>query len=275
MTGSNQLQDEPLDSAPPNQHAIPVLYADEAVLIVHKPAGIHVHPSQLSPGEESCLGLLQRTHSGPLYPAHRLDRATAGVLVFTRSAVWAAAAGKDLAQGRWSKTYQLVVRGWPAPCGTYTDPLPSRDGKKHVTAETAFERLQTFLVPVQVDRYPQERYALMRAKPITGRMHQLRQHFRKASHPLIGDVKYGHGRHNAHFRTAAQAEGLLLWASEIEIPHPESGATLKVAAAKHCPLHFRNALNYLEPFRIGDTETEENQTHGTEKQESSAKRPHH
>lgn len=256
----------------PDLFDLPVLFEDHALLIVHKPPGIHVHPSQLSPGETSCLNLLMKTHSGPLYPAHRLDRATAGVLVFTRSSGWAAVAGKDLAEGRWQKTYSLVVRGWPPQTGTYTDPLLSRDGKKSVSAETRFERLQAYQVPVQVDRYPQERYSLMRAQPVTGRKHQLRQHFRKASHPLIGDVKYGHGRHNAHFRSAAQSEGLLLWASSLQIPHPENRSAVHIDAAALCPLHFQNALNYLEAFRCPGPEQEEKPNDGTEEWRPSAQR---
>lgn len=267
-----------LDATGENEFApacgdLPVLYEDHALIIVHKPPGIHVHPSRLSPGETSCLSLLQKTHRGPLYPAHRLDRATAGVLVFTRTTDWAAAAGKDLAAGRWKKTYRLVVRGWPPKTGTFTNPLLSRDGKKSVSAETRFERIQAFQVPVQVDRYPQERYSLVCAQPVTGRRHQLRQHFRKASHPLIGDVKYGHGRHNAHFRSAAMSEGLLLWASSLEIPHPEDRSALEIDASRLCPLHFQKALNYLEPFRCPDPEQEENPHNGTKEWRPSAQRP--
>ncbi len=229
---------------------IPVIFEDEHLLVVHKPPELHVHPTRLCADSETCVSLLQRGRAQALFPIHRLDRATSGLLVFGKKREAASALGRSLAAGNWEKSYRLIVRGWTSLSGEFDEPLAARHSDKQVSALTRYQRVECFEIPYQVDRYSAERYSLVNATPVTGRLHQLRKHFRKAAHPLVGDVKYGHGKHNAFFRLHAKSHGLLLWANSLSLVHPISGCLLHFSSSEHCPVHFANALNYLRLHNI-------------------------
>src|SRR5690606_24877517 len=126
-----------------------------------------------------------------VYPVHRLDRPTSGLLVFARDPHTASVLGKAWMAGEVSKTYLALVRGWaPEPGGVG---LPLRD------ATTRYERLATTEIAVEIEGYPSSRYSLVQLFPQTGRKHQLRRHMQHISHPIIGDTNYGRTRHNRYF----------------------------------------------------------------------------
>lgn len=201
-----------------------VLHLDTDLVAVDKPAGLLVHPSALDAHEErSALKLLRDQLGERLWPLHRLDKATSGVLVFARNADAARQWGLAFEEGRVRKRYLALVRGWPDAAGEIDQPL-ARDpelpsaGQPRVAAVTRYERLATFEWPFGDGRHATSRYALVAVEPLTGRRHQIRRHFKHIAHPLVGDSTHGKGAHN---RAVAQWLGVArLWlhAERIELP---------------------------------------------------------
>ncbi len=176
-----------------------------------------------------------------VYPVHRLDKPTSGVLLFGLTPEAARTAGELFAAGTVEKTYLMVVRGIPEAQGVIDHPLLeepdpldypcSQPEKGAQPAVTEYRRLGTVELPFAVGRYPTSRYALVEARPRTGRRHQLRRHFKHLLHPIIGDTRYGEGRHNRFFREEIGCRRLLLAAVGLRFRHPFSGADLSIQAA--------------------------------------------
>ncbi len=212
-----------------------VLHLDAQRVAIDKPAGLLVHRTSLDAHEDAnALELLQAQLGERLWPLHRLDKATSGVLLFARSAEAARAGGLAFQEGRVAKTYLALVRGWPPPEGRIDHPL-ARDhekpsaGQPHLEAVTRFRRLACFEWPFRVDgRHPTSRYALVVVEPLTGRQHQIRRHFKHIAHPLVGDSTHGKGAHN---RAVAQWLGTArLWLHAQRVALPVDGGTLEVEA---------------------------------------------
>jgi tRNA pseudouridine65 synthase len=123
------------------------------------------------------------------------------------------------AAGSVEKRYLALVRGIPPESGVIDHPIPRDEDGPRVPALTEFRRLAVF-----------ERYALVEARPRTGRRHQIRRHFKHLSHPLIGDVRYGKGEHNRLFRDRFGLHRLALHALELAFEHPETGETVQIVA---------------------------------------------
>jgi tRNA pseudouridine65 synthase len=205
-----------------------VLHADDDVVAIDKPPGLLVHPSALDAQEErSALKLLRDQRGEWLWPLHRLDKGTSGVLVFARHQDAAREWGRAFEEGRVRKRYLALVRGWPPERGEIDQPLardpelPSQ-GQERIAAVTRYERLACFEWPFRVDaRHASSRYALVAVEPLTGRRHQIRRHFKHIAHPLVGDTTHGKGSHN---RAVAQWLGttrLWLHCEWMELPGRE------------------------------------------------------
>ena len=226
-------------NASPRYHApmdasasIAVLYADAALVAIDKPAAMAVHRSRLVGRDDEYLIDRVRAATGrTLYLAHRLDRATSGVLLLAADRAMAAALGRQFMQREVRKTYLGVVRGWPAPEGLIDHPLAAPGKPEPKPALTRWRRLATAEVPIAMGRYPVQRYALLALQPETGRHHQLRRHLHHVSHPLVGDTTHGRGDHNRLFRIHFGSHRLLLHAWRVELAHPCSGAALRIEAA--------------------------------------------
>jgi tRNA pseudouridine65 synthase len=198
--------------------ALPVLYRDAHLLAVHKPAGLAVHRGAAR-DRTFALQLVRNQAGRRVHAVHRLDRATSGVLLFALDPETARRMQERFAAGAVEKRYLALVRGIPPEEGVIDHPIPSDLEGPRVPALTAFRRLATF-----------ERYALVEARPRTGRRHQIRRHFKHISHPLIGDVRYGKGEHNRLFRERFGFHRLALHALELAFEHPETGEALRIAA---------------------------------------------
>src|SRR5690606_13870420 len=180
---------------------IAVLYADDYLAVVDKPAGLAVHDSRLVRGESDFLVDRLRAQLGRrVFPAHRLDRATSGCLLLAFDSATAGALGEQLMSRSVGKDYLAVCRGWPEEAFTIDHPLDGGPGKPvKKPAQTTFERLATIELDMPSSGFPTSRYALLRASPRTGRFRQIRRHLKHASHHLIGDTSHGDGRHNRNF----------------------------------------------------------------------------
>ncbi len=221
-----------------------VLYRDASLVVIHKPPGMLVHRSPLARGETRFVVQTLRDQLGQrVYPVHRLDRPTSGVMVFALSPTVAARLGEAFTQQAVSKRYLAVVRGIGPEHDVLDYALREEDGRRPkaempaMAALTEVRRLDSVELPVAVDRYPQARYSLMEARPRTGRRHQIRRHLSQRGYPIIGDAKHGKGNHNRFFRDRLDCPGLLLAAVELTIPHPVEGARLHVQCGVSPGLH--------------------------------------
>lgn len=216
------------------------IYRDPWLLAVHKPAGLLVHRSPIDKHEtEFALQYARALNGGEhVYPVHRLDRPTSGVLLFARDPDTARTVGQAMMAGEVSKTYLAVVRGWTPESGTIDHPLKDEPEDRRLRgteqpvrdALTHYRRLATIEIPVEIERYPTSRYSLVELYPKTGRKHQLRRHMKHINHPIIGDANHGRGRHNRYFAERFGQGRLMLAATELVLTHPVTGEELILKA---------------------------------------------
>ena len=214
-----------------------ILHQDDALIAVNKSAGLAVHRSKMVNDAEAYLvDVLREQLGGNVYLAHRLDRATSGVLLVARSSEVAAALGEQFMGRDVRKQYLTVVRGWPEPAESVIDyPLPgSRETGPRREARTRYRCLATVEVPIELGRYPQQRYALLLAEPESGRFRQIRKHLAHLHHPVIGDCQHGRGDHNRLYKQHFGCHRMLLHAWRLDFTHPASGAAMTLTA----PLDF-------------------------------------
>jgi tRNA pseudouridine65 synthase len=217
-----------------------ILHRDDAMVVINKPSGLLVHRTALDRHETRFAVQLLRDQIGQrVWPVHRLDRGTSGILVFALDAVSAHALATQFAQHGQTKRYVTLVRGHPQPAGDIDhplrradeaiDPRGAREGAEAVAEQpalTRFRRLATVELPVAVDRYPTSRYALVEAMPLTGRTHQIRRHMNHIAHPVIGDSTHGKGVHNRYFASAWGVSRLMLACIAMQVRHPASGESM-------------------------------------------------
>ena len=218
-----------------------IIYQDDWLVAINKPSGLLVHRSMIDRNETRFAIQLLRDQIGQhVYPLHRLDKPTSGVLVFGLSSEVAKSAGEQFQQGEVGKTYLAVVRGYAPASGVIDHPLKekldkiadkkARKDKPAQEAVTEFTRLATAEIPVAIDRYPHSRYSLIEAHPKTGRKHQIRRHMKHIAHPIIGDAKHGKGNHNRYFALHLNADRLLLHCSGMTMRHPVTNDPLSFKA---------------------------------------------
>lgn len=224
-----------------------LLFEDEHFVAVDKPAGLLVHRSNVDKHETHFLLQQLRDQIGThVFPVHRLDKPTSGVIVFAKSPSAAAllqaqmTAERDDAT-RAHKQYLLVCRGYVPLTGMIDhdlnpiDPFKSKRNKTLASrpaqaAQTAFTRLFTVELDAAVDKYPSSRYSLVSAELITGRKHQLRRHFKHLAHPIIGCPKYGKSSHNRYFADVLGVPRLLLHAYRLSFEHPLTQQMVDIVA---------------------------------------------
>jgi len=209
---------------------IPVLYRDEQFVAVHKPAGLLVHRNAHAGREPFLLQMLRDQLGQRLYPVHRLDRPTSGLMIMAFSSQNAHILALQFAGQEVGKTYLAVTRGFTPLQGLIDDPLKSDSGNLQ-EARTEFSRLATAEIPHPVGPNPTARYSLVQVRPKTGRTHQIRRHFAHIRHPLIGDVLRGDGRQNRFFREHFGVHRLLLASVELTFRHPENNSPMTLT----CP----------------------------------------
>ncbi|MDT8390760.1 MAG: pseudouridine synthase [Lentisphaeria bacterium] len=205
-----------------------ILYQDDDLVAIHKPAGHVVHRTKLCPDAPVILGQLRDQLGRFLYPIHRLDRATCGILLFGFSAAAAGAVCQSFMEKNVTKRYWAVVRGWTDEEGVIDHAYVETKGKPPRPAVTRFRRLATCELPIALPPYATCRYSLVQVEPETGRTHQIRRHFKHINHPVIGDTEHGRGEHNRLFREHFGIRRLLLQAIHVTLPHPATGEPLTI-----------------------------------------------
>lgn len=221
--------------------SLPVIYQDDHLVAVHKPSGLLVHRSLIDTRETRFAVQIVRDQIGRrVYPVHRLDRPTSGVLLFALSSEVARQLSEQFAGRGVEKSYLALVRGFAPSEGRIDSPLHEQHdriadaladaGKDAQEAVTDFRRLATAELPHAVGRYPSARYSLMEMRPLTGRRHQIRRHLKRLNHPIVGDVRHGDRHHNHFFAAHSGCRRLLLAATEVRLRHPVSGEPLNLQA---------------------------------------------
>ena len=205
----------PMSAKPSASAQYPViLHEDECLLIVDKPSGLLVIPSPK--GETVTLGTLvndllaARGDGGPTaWPCHRIDRETSGVMVYAKGKAMQKKVMDQFQQRNVHKTYLALVNGCPGKAsGSIRTPI---EGQEAVTNYLVLGR--------------NERYAAIQVMPVTGRTNQIRIHFARMGHPLLGDAKFGIRK---DFREPFKRTALHAW--QIRFEHPKTAQELVVSA---------------------------------------------
>ncbi len=234
-----------------------IIFQDKFLIAIQKPAGLLVHKSPIDKHETRYAMKILRNQIGQwVYPLHRLDKPTSGLLLFALHSDIASQLSSDFENRLVSKTYQAIVRGFTASNGEIHHSLKEIAVFKHMQKQlqkkdpkdalTHYERISCFELPFSDGRFPSSRYSHIELKPSTGRKHQIRRHLKHISHPIIGDVKYGKGEHNRLFKEKLDSQRLLLAATRLSFRHPVTEQDLTL----ECPLEksFTKALTNLAPY---------------------------
>lgn len=203
-----------------------ILYRDDYILILNKPAGLLTHRSKLSSDRDSVVDWLRRNFDSPPSPVHRLDRATSGILLCAFDSRTASTLGESFTGGEITKTYEAIVRGFVDSEGAVDRPL-SKDGEGELQdAFTEYRRVGQCEIDVPNNKYSTSRYSHIEVSPRTGRFHQIRRHMAGIGHPIIGDTSHGDLRHNRIIGNYWGNERLLLHCRTLRFPHPRTGKPL-------------------------------------------------
>ena len=205
-----------------------IVYQDDDLAVINKPSGLLVHRSRIaSEAREFAMQMLRDQIGQHVYPVHRLDRPTSGLLIFALSSEIATKMSESFATSQVEKQYHAVVRGYLPEEGTVDYPLKEEldkiadaqadKDKEAQEAVTHFRCLEKVELPFKVSKkHDTTRYSLVELTPETGRKHQLRRHMAHLRHPIIGDTNHGDGRHNRFFREHFDSHRLLLAATGVE-----------------------------------------------------------
>lgn len=218
-----------------------IVYQDEYMVAIHKPAGLLVHRSPIDRHETIFAVQMTRDAVGQnVFPIHRLDRATSGLLLFALDSETARQLSEQFMNHTIQKTYLAICRGWTQHADIIDHAIKYKkdkygdknrqDSDTPQEAITAYQNLDTVLLDKAVGKYPQQRYSLVELIPKTGRKHQLRRHMNHLRHPIIGDVKYGDRHHNHLFDEWLGQHRLYLAATELQLIHPKTQEPLTLKA---------------------------------------------
>jgi tRNA pseudouridine65 synthase len=208
-----------------------ILFQDAHFVVIEKPAGILVHRTGISEDRIFVLQELRNQLGRHVYPVHRLDRGTTGVLLFAFDALAAKALQAAMESGQTIKTYLAIVRGWLPESGIIDTAL-EKDGIGELQdALTTYRCLAKGELQLPVDRYATARYSLAAIRLHTGRMHQIRRHFAHLRHPVLSDFKRGDRHHNHAWERQFGMTTMQLLAWRLALVHPFTGETLEFQAA--------------------------------------------
>lgn len=210
--------------------ALNILYQDEHLVAIEKPAGLIVHRNEYTQGEvDNLLNRAAGQLRKYLFPVHRLDRPTAGLIVFALSKEASASLAKAFSARKVNKYYLAIVKGTTPPQGGSMDrPLRRKPRPEYQVALTHYKTLASISLPISIGPFDTSSYSLVEVHPITGRYHQIRRHFSYVHHPLIGDKKHGHKDFNRVFLEELNLPGLMLQSYRLEFDHPVTGEPMRL-----------------------------------------------
>ena len=212
-----------------------ILYQDENYVIINKPHGLLVHRTKIAEEQyEFAVQILRDQIGQKVFPVHRLDRKTSGILVFALHSEATKLLTQQFTERTTKKTYWAIVRGFSPEKGVIDKPLKSEKGNLQI-AETHYTTLANHVLNIPMGKYPTCRYSLVKIQPTTGRMHQIRRHFNHINHPIIGDYRHGDYRHNQLFIKEFEQNFMYLHAKELTFFHPYKKEFITIKASFRQP----------------------------------------
>lgn len=210
------------------QNDIQVIYEDEDLVAINKPHGLLVHRSRIATDAKIFALQLVRDHVGRrVYPAHRLDRKTSGVLLFTKNKEANIFAQSLFRERKINKQYTAIVRGWTQEAGHVDYALT--ENEKTQEAETKYTLKEKYELPFPSGDNLTSRYSLINLHPLTGRYHQIRKHMKHIFHPIIGDRPHGCNKQNKIWKERFQMSTMMLHASSLVFENM-NGEEVKIVA---------------------------------------------
>lgn len=225
---------------------IEILFEDETIVIVNKSNNVLIHNSYYARNikDATLLEILHKQLELNLYPVHRLDRKTSGLLILAKQKENVAVFQKLFNENEIQKTYIAIVRGFVTERLLINTPVKNPDTLVYKDAETLCIPIKTIELNIPVHPYETSRYSLVELKPATGRMHQLRIHMNKISNPIVGDYKYGDRFHNRMFENEFNCQYLFLHAISLKFEHPITKEKMNVHA--QVPKDWTEIFNKFE-----------------------------
>lgn len=201
---------------------IKVVFEDDSLIVINKPNNLLVHSSYYARNIKgpALVDHLFALKDEKFYPVHRLDYKTSGIIVLAKSGQVATQLQKQFESNTIKKSYVALLRGYVDEEGIIDSPVKNAETGKYKEALTHYKRLESIEVDIPVQPYEKSRYSLVEFYPVTGRMHQLRIHANKISHPIIGDHKYGNRHHNKMFKDELGYDNMFLHANRLAFEHP-------------------------------------------------------
>lgn len=229
---------------------VELLYTDEQVAVANKPSGLLVHRGW--DRDDDVLMFRVRDAIGQhVHPLHRLDRGTSGAVLFARDSESAARLASCFREQRMEKRYLALVRGhMKEDAGRIDYAIPNSEDGERVPAATRYEVLARSSV---------DRCSLVWVMPETGRLHQIRRHLRHLGHPLVGDVAYGDGKINRHYRAGYGLHRLALHASALSFPHPSREREIRVTAGFPSELRAAFAMLFGDQLELAPSSWSEHE----------------
>ena len=208
-----------------------VLFQDMYLIAVNKPTGMFVHKTRLDPtATEFALQTVRDMIGQHVYPVHRLDRKTSGLLLFAKDRDTQILMNEKFTKHQINKFYHAIVRGYINDAGTIDYELMLDNGKV-VDALTHYQCLNRVEVPIKsYSQFDTSRYSLVRLHPITGRQHQLRRHLAHIFHPIIGDRPHGCNKQNRAFLHFYNMNEMMLHNSKMVFEHPYLKTQVTISA---------------------------------------------
>jgi tRNA pseudouridine65 synthase len=220
-----------------------IIYQDDHLVAINKPHGLLVHRSRIAKdASEFALQLLRDQLGQRVYPCHRLDRKTSGVLLFAKDEDTNRLIQMKFADGQITKRYLAIVRGYTNDKGIIDYPLKKEDGNLQ-EAVTAYETIERTEINVPFLKQPTSRYSLVQVKPLTGRMHQIRKHFAHIFHPIIADRPHGCNKQNRLFKKKWDMDTMLLHAYSLSFIFSDKEILIEATPSKEF-LRTSQILNF-------------------------------
>lgn len=208
-----------------------ILYEDDSLIAINKPHGLLVHRTKIAAdATEFAVQLLRDQIGQRVFPVHRLDRKTSGVLLFAKTEAANSYMQQRFLNKELSKTYHALVRGYTKAEGTIDYALTDASNKTKA-AVTHYKTLEQYELDLPFGKHNTSRYSLVELAPETGRFHQLRKHMAHIFHPIIGDRPHGCNKQNRLWKEKYGMDKMLLHASRLEFSN-ENGLDIVIAAPK-------------------------------------------
>ena len=221
-----------------------VIFQNDNYVAINKPHGLLVHKTKMAKdAREFALQMIRDQINCSVYPIHRLDRKTSGVLVFAKNSAANQLGQRLFREQKVDKTYVALVRGFIEKPGRIDYSL--KHNQKLQEAITDYKPLKYFEIPLAHNGHDSSRYTLVELRPYHGRFHQLRKHMAHIFHPIIGDRPHGCNKQNRLWKDQFNMTTMLLHAESIQIPFDESHPSF-IKANKS--VTFESVLMYLNSF---------------------------